>query len=99
MLHRGAFIVGIRLALLTAGYDTSLYTGHSFHCGATSSVAAAGFSGYGIQLLGWWRSNTYKLYTEADTPQIIRLSTLLHWVHPQLAPYEPPVLCGYHPMA
>ncbi|KZP17754.1 hypothetical protein FIBSPDRAFT_1046642 [Athelia psychrophila] len=94
VLHRGTFIATIRKALLAAGYDAALYAGHSFRRGAASSAAAAGFSDYEIQLLGRWRSDAYKLYIDADPARIIRLSSLLHWVHPQSAPYEPPVLHG-----
>ncbi|KZP13380.1 hypothetical protein FIBSPDRAFT_753452, partial [Athelia psychrophila] len=71
VLHRGRFIAALRLALLAAGYNASLYAGHSFRRGAASSAAAAGFNDYKIQLLGRWRSDTYKLYIEADASQVI----------------------------
>ncbi|KZP10731.1 hypothetical protein FIBSPDRAFT_962818 [Athelia psychrophila] len=99
VLYRGHFIAAVRTVLLAAGFNPSVYAGHSFRRGAASSAAAAGFSDYEIQLLGRWRSDAYKLYIEADSSRIICLSSLLHWVHPQSAPYEPPVLHGSPPLA
>ncbi|KAJ6536092.1 hypothetical protein B0H19DRAFT_914985, partial [Mycena capillaripes] len=51
-------------ALEAAGLNPSLFAGHSFHRGAANEAAAAGYSDYEIQLLGRWRSDSYKLYIE-----------------------------------
>ncbi|KAH0580494.1 hypothetical protein H2248_012574 [Termitomyces sp. 'cryptogamus'] len=79
------FIDMIRDALFAAGFNPSLYAGHSF-CGGTASAAAAvGYSDYKIQLLGRWRSDSYKLYIENDPSRILHLSSLLHMASNHLA--------------
>lgn len=99
VMHRGRFIAALRTALIAARYNASNFSSHSFRGGGASSAAAAGFSDYEIQLLGRWRSDAYKLYIEPDPSRVLRLSSLLHWVHPQTAPYEPPVLHGSSSLA
>lgn len=58
------FISTIHNALLWAGLNPKLYTGYSFRHGAASAVATAG---YEIQLLGRWRSDSYKLYIKNNS--------------------------------
>ncbi|KZP23107.1 hypothetical protein FIBSPDRAFT_952190 [Athelia psychrophila] len=99
VLSHASFIATVRKALLDAGCDPSLYAGHSFCRGAASAAATAGFADHEIQLLGCWCSDTYKLYIEADRSRIIRLLSLLHWPHPPSAPFEPPALLGFPPLA
>lgn len=93
------FIASIRTALELAGYNPSLYAGHSFRRGAASAAAAAGYSDYEIQLLGRWRSDAYKLYIETSPQRILHLSFLLHMDHPQLVPFKPPALRDYTSLA
>ncbi|KAG6806088.1 hypothetical protein H0H87_003168 [Tephrocybe sp. NHM501043] len=93
------FVKSIWDALSSAGYDPSLYAGHSFHCGAALEAAATGYLDYKIQLLSCWCSDAYKLYIENDLTQILYLSSLLHMAHTQVTPFEPLVLCGYMAMA
>lgn len=81
-LTRAIFVSSIRGALSRAGYDCSLFAGHSFRRGGASAAAQAGYSDYEIQLLGRWRSDAYKLYIESDTRRLLQLSALLHWAPP-----------------
>ena len=46
------------------GYEGN-YTDHSFRRGAATSARLAGLSEEEIQLLGRWKSNSYRLYTES----------------------------------
>src|SRR5882724_3076389 len=64
LLARNSFISLLRSSLTRAGFDASKFSGHSFHRGAVSSAAAVGFNNYEIQLLGRWRSDSYKLYID-----------------------------------
>ena len=64
-LFRDSFISTLETCPARLGLDCVLYAGHSFRCGAASSVAAAG---YDIQLLGRWRSDAYKLYNNIASP-------------------------------
>ena len=57
---------GIRIL----GYGGN-YSGHSFRRGAATSARLAGLSDQEIQLLGRWKSNSYRLYI--DTPP--------DWIH------------------
>ncbi|KAG5736075.1 hypothetical protein E4T56_gene6313 [Termitomyces sp. T112] len=93
------FVNAICEALSLAGLNPGLYVGHSFRCGVTSAAATAGYSDYEIQLLSWWRSNSYKLYINNDPMRILHLSSLLHLAHTHLVPFEPPALCDFTAMA
>lgn len=77
-LTRKYFIGSLRQYLTAAGFEASKYSGHSFRRGGASSAAAAGFNDYEIQLLGHWRSDTYKLYIEVLPVCILQLSSRLH---------------------
>lgn len=94
-----SFVTAIRDTLSLAGISPAPFAGHSFRCGATSAAAAAGYSDYEIQLLGRWRSNSYKLYIENDPTRILHLSSLLHMAHTHLAPFEPSALWDYTALA
>jgi integrase len=98
-LHYNTFLKGIRAALEAAGLNPSLFAGHSFRRGAASEAAAAGYSDYEIQLLGRWRSDSYKLYIENSPARILHLSYLLHMAHPHSVPFEPPSLRNFTPLA
>lgn len=93
------FVGAIRKTLSKAGINPHLYAGHSFRRGASSAAAAAGYSDYEIQLLGRWRSDSYKLYIENDPARILHLSYLLHMASTHLIPYEPPALRDYTALA
>ncbi|KAF8193188.1 hypothetical protein K438DRAFT_1589766, partial [Mycena galopus ATCC 62051] len=98
-LHYRAFIAGIRSSLTAAGINPSSFAGHSLCCGTATEAAAAGFNDHKIQLLGRWRSNAYILYIENPISRILHLSYQLHLAHPHSAPFEPPALQGYAPVA
>lgn len=78
-LTRDLFITRLKTLLFANGYDSSLYSGHSFRRGAASSAAAAGYADFEIQLLGRWRSDAYKLYIDVPQERILHLSHRLHW--------------------
>lgn len=77
-LTRKQFINSLRQQFLGASFNLCLYLGHSFRWGGASSVAVAGFNDHEIQLLGHWRSDTYKLYIEVLPIHILQLSSHLH---------------------
>ncbi|KAG5717591.1 hypothetical protein E4T56_gene5241 [Termitomyces sp. T112] len=93
------FVKSIREALSLAGFNPGSFVGHSFRRGAASAAAAAGYSNYEIQLLGRWRSDSYKLYIDSNPVCILHLSSLLHLAHTHLAPFEPLALRDYTAMA
>ncbi|KAF7331350.1 CxC2 domain-containing protein [Mycena kentingensis (nom. inval.)] len=98
-LKYGTFVSGLRDALIRAGYDPTLFAGHSFRRGAASEAAAAGYNDYEIQLLGCWRSDSYKLYIENPLSRILHLSQHLHMAHSHSIPFEPPALRDYTTLA
>ena len=82
-----------------AGFNASLFSGHSFRRGAASAAADAGLTEYEIQLLGRWRSDAYKLYIESSRSRILNLSARLHWAVPAAQPFGHPALRFTFPMA
>ena len=53
------FILCLKAGLARCSFDVQKFSGHSFLCSTALSAAAAGYSDYGLQLLGHWRSNAY----------------------------------------
>ena len=50
---------------------------HSFRIGAATSAKAVNTSDTHIQMLGRWKSNTYKLYIQTPPQEIANLSRVL----------------------
>ena len=73
-LSKSKFVDHVRHALLAANVPAHLYTGHSFHIGASTTAASAGIEDSTIQTLGHWRSSAYLLY--------IRLNPLISQNYP-----------------
>ena len=59
--------------LIAVGIDGH-YTGHSFRRGAATSAREAGLSEDEIQLLGRWKSDSYRLYTVTHPARILAAS-------------------------
>jgi hypothetical protein len=76
-LHRAEFIRTLKAHITAIGLDQSGYSGHSFRCGAAMAAAIAGYTDFEIQLLGRWRSDTYKLYLDAPRNHVLSLSARL----------------------
>jgi hypothetical protein len=51
-----------KLLLAAAGYDSSMYSGHSFRAGSATTAADVGFSDWELKMLGRWRSDAYNIY-------------------------------------
>ena len=67
-LTRESLVACIRDALGSVGVDVSRYSGHSFsRSGAATTALQAGVSDTTIQMLGWWRSDTYKRYIQGNS--------------------------------
>ena len=88
-LTQSSFISTLKSRLAIIGLDQSLYSGHSFHCGAASAAAAVGYADHEIQLLGCWRSDTYKLYIDVPKDRVLGLSACLHIAILSAEPFEP----------
>ena len=63
----------LRETLIAVGIDGH-YTGHSFRRGAATSAREAGLSEDEIQLLGRWKSDSYRLYTVTHPARILAAS-------------------------
>ena len=61
-LTRRYFIAKMRLLLQAAGYDQTIFNGHSFRIGAATSAAAEKIPDHMIQRLGRWTSQCYTRY-------------------------------------
>ena len=58
-LSRTHVIDVLRQLLQEAGYDSHVYSSHSFRIGAATTSAAAGLPPWLIKTLGRWNSNAY----------------------------------------
>ena len=63
----------LRQMFKALGY-TGHYSGYSFRRGAATSAKEAGVSDSDTQLLGRWKSNSYKLYIDANPDYILKIS-------------------------
>lgn len=61
-LTRVEFIALFRHALVAAGYDAALYSGHSFRIGAATTAARVRVEDHLIKVLGRWSSDAYTRY-------------------------------------
>ena len=61
----------LRQLLQQAGYDSHLYSSHSFRIGAVTTSAAAGLPPWLIKTLGRWNSNAYMTYI-CCSPHVLR---------------------------
>jgi hypothetical protein len=62
VLRKSHFVATTKLSLALAGYDPSLYSGHSFRAGSATTGASAGFSAWELKMLGRWSSDAYQIY-------------------------------------
>jgi hypothetical protein len=62
VLRKGYFVSTTKLVLALAGYDASLYSGHSFRAGSATTGAAVEFSEWELKMLGRWSSDAYQVY-------------------------------------
>ena len=82
----------LRHLLQQAGYDSQLYSSHSFRIGAATTSAAAGLSPWIIKTLGRWNSNAYMSYIRCpahvlrEVPTILARTNASH--HPAWIPDE-----------
>lgn len=63
----------LRDSLSTLGYRGN-YSGHSFRRGAATSASRSGLSKEDIMTLGRWKSDSYRLYIEADPDKVVDAS-------------------------
>ena len=63
--------------LVSMGYDPKLYSGHSFRRGAATWALQVGIPTEVIQVLGDWKSESYKNYIDISYP--IRQKYIKHF--------------------
>ena len=71
--HRDSVTATLRMALRVLGIEGH-YSGHSFRRGAATSARMAGLSDSDIQLLGRWKSDSYRLYITTHPAHILAAS-------------------------
>ena len=76
-LSRARLCHELRLALMTAGVDTTGYSGHSFRIGAATTAAQVGLTDSFIQTLGRWKSAAFLEYIRSDQSTLISVSARL----------------------
>jgi hypothetical protein len=74
-LTRNTFISALRHTLSLTGVEPSLYSGHSFRSGASTSGAKAGLEVYMLKTLGRWSSDAYLRYIKTPL-QSLRMAQL-----------------------
>ena len=63
----------VQSILHSAGY-TGSYSGHSFRIDAATTAAAREVPDYLIQTLGWWSSDSYRIYIPTPFSSIVHVS-------------------------
>ena len=76
-LTRTFLISAVKRALVTAGIDSTRYSGHSFRIGAATSAALAGMPNHTIKMLGRWESSAYALYIRTPAEELAEESARL----------------------
>lgn len=66
VLRKQYFVATTKLVLASAGYDPTLYSGHSFRAGSATAGASVGFSEWELKMLGRWSSDAYHIYLRDD---------------------------------
>lgn len=66
VLTRHTFTDHLHQHLQGCGFDTAAYSGHSFRRGGASWAFDSGLPGELVQVLGDWKSDSYKLYLEMN---------------------------------
>ena len=69
-LTRKYFLSLLHEALDKIGVSPSLYSGHSFWMGATTTAAASGLQDWLIKALGHWTSDCYRIYIQTLLPTL-----------------------------
>lgn len=68
MVH-AEFVAWVKALLTKAGFDASLFAGHSFRRGAASFSFLVGLPEFLIKELGAWRSQVYQVYLDLSLAQ------------------------------
>ena len=76
-LHRKLFTTQVQQALSLAGFDPSLFNGHSFRIGAATTANLVGVPETTIKLLGRWRSLAYQRYIRPPPAELALVSAQL----------------------
>ena len=76
-LIKARFVSVIKTILKQAGMDDSLYSGHSFCIGATTTAAQAGIADSVIKALGRWSSEAFLVYVRTPRAQLAQKSQQL----------------------
>ncbi|KAI5796113.1 hypothetical protein FPQ18DRAFT_387381 [Pyronema domesticum] len=74
------FMDSLRSLLMTCGISR-LPSGHSFRRGAATTARRAGRTDHQIQVLGRWKSESFRVYIAMNHSDIIRLGQRLHGYH------------------
>ena len=64
--------------LCIGGYNSRHYSSHNFRIGAATAAALAGMPDHAIQLLGRWKSDTFKRYIRPPQPPVTSGSSTAH---------------------
>ena len=62
VLTHNTFVTSTKAMLSKLGHNPALYSGHSYRIGCASTAGSHHFRDWEVQLLGGWRSDTYKRY-------------------------------------
>ena len=76
-LRRKLFTTQVQQTLSLAGFDPSLFNGHSFCIGAATTANLVGVPETTIQLLGRWRSAAYQRYIRPPPDELASVSAQL----------------------
>lgn len=76
-LSRNNFLNMLKHALTCVGYDSSMYSGHSFQIGAATTAGSVHVEDHLIKILGRWSSDAYCRYIRTPDLAIKQAQNLL----------------------
>ena len=76
-LIKDRFVQHVRAVLSSAGYDPSVYAGHSFRIGAATTAAQRGIEDSVIKALGRWKSEAFQTYIKMLWDRLASIASIL----------------------
>ena len=76
-LNKERFVWAVQKALLSAGFESTNYAGHSFRNKAAITAARQGIQDSVIKMLGHWQSSAYTLYIRTPCIALCEISKRL----------------------
>ena len=92
-LTRSDVSATMKSLLCIGGYKSRHYSSHNFRIGAATAAALAGMPDHAIQLLGRWKSDTFRRYVRPPQPPVTSGSSTAHPQQERWTAISPTLVC------